>query len=171
MKKLIILLLFLPISIFSQVDLKNRSLTDSNLAILYIGIYNEIKITAYKVDSTFNIKSSNGKVIESDWRNNSFTVKPHLGTVDTLTLFQNGKLILSKIYELKRIPDPIAQLGNITDTTATIKEILSNPELRIILPNCNYKMSFRVISYSALLIQNSGDTLNEYNSKWDCKLP
>lgn len=171
MLKLIAIILFLPLTIFSQVDLKNISLTNPDLAILYIGIHNEIELTGLEYDSTYIVKYTKGFARINDWGNGKFHVIPRIKTKDTLYLYRNDNLIFTKIFELKRLPDPIAQLGDITDTIATIKEILSNPNLNIILPNCYYKMSFRIVKFRALLIQNSGDTLNEYKSNWSCTLP
>lgn len=148
-----------PLSVFSQIDLKNISLTDSNLAILYSRINNEIEITGLEIDSTIILMYSNGKA-EKSTKNNVFIVKPsYYPRTDTLSIYKNNQLVFTEIFEIRRIRDPQSYIGNKNQGKITIKEIISNPELIAYSPDCYYKFNIQVISFVVSLPDRSSDSL------------
>jgi len=123
--------------------------------ILYVGIDNYIEITGIDIDSTYNLTTIFSKSHKGS--NKNFIVRAQRSEItDTLKLFKNEKLIFSKVYNIKRMPDQYAQLGNIKDTVATLKEILSYPTLEIVNPVGGFfRIMVHVISFEIQFISNN----------------
>ena len=138
---------------FAQISFLNTSLSNPKLNILYIGVENIIEITDLKYDSTLKLESAFGQVIAF---NNKFKVTHSSVTLDTLYLYRSNKLLLSKAYEVKKTGKPYAVLANISDTIASLKEILVDPKININIPNCYYDHGFRVYRFN-VQIKNSKD--------------
>jgi len=162
MIRLITYLLFLPFSLTAQIDFQNVSLTKPDMQILYCeGLENRIQITGADGVHSLILTASEGTVniIEE----NLFGVRLFPETSDTLKLYRNGKLILSKIYDSKKLGEFIAQLGSITTGRATIQEIIFNPVIHIVtIPESYYNHQFRVISFIAEMVTQSGDTIQSF---------
>lgn len=147
-------LFLLPGSSFSQLDLINTSLTDPHKNILYLGIENVIQIIGLDHDDSLRIESSSSKVFRSDWRGEHYRiVMPVDRSLDTLLVYGNNVLLLRKVFEVHRLSDPIAQLGNITRSSATVSEILQDPTLSVVIPDCFYDHTFRVLGFEVYVIQ------------------
>ena len=117
-----------------------------------------IQIVGEEENDSIRVKSSSARISRS-WRGSAFrTVYPSSSPWDTLFLFANDVLILTKVFKSDVVPDPVAQLGNIKDSTATVSEILQNPALTVVLPDCFYDHSFYIFSFEARVIQNN-DTI------------
>jgi hypothetical protein len=151
----------MPFVVSAQVDIKNNKLTDPNIKILYIGIDNVIEVTGLTNFDKLELHSSTGQVTQNEWNKtpNTFLVTTGYSNFDTLRLYQNKVLILSRIYEIKSINKPIPQLGNILDSVATIKQILKNPKLNIIIPECLFNPHFYATKFNLTLLNANGDTL------------
>ena len=145
---------------YGQIEIKNFSLIYPDMNLLYVGIENHIEITGIKDTTNLTLTSVTGEVLKfKSHKSNEFLLKQQYTKADTLRLYQAGKLILTKIYEVKSIGYPIAQLGKITDSIATVKEILAEPILCVVIPDCYYDHRFQIISFESLIIQNY-DTIN-----------
>ncbi len=161
----IYLLIFSSLSSFAQVDIINQSLTDSSLNILYIGCNNRIKILGFENDTSLRLVSSHPRTSIRKYENNVFRVGSHKIEPDTLRVYKGDSLIKMEMFDTYYLRDPIPQFGNITDTVATIKEIISNPTLSAIIPNNYYTgRKYYVISFNLFIIK-SGDTTEIYNKR------
>ena len=162
-KATLIYLLFFPLTLLSQVDIENVSLIDPSLSILYIKVENDISLSGSVIDSNTRLTSATGRVFEYP-HNEGFSVVPHYAsTSDTLRLYQANELILTKVYELRRLENPITQLGVISDTIASLQQVLENPNLNIVIPDCHYDHNFWVIGFTMTLVQANGDTLKSFS--------
>lgn len=90
---------------------------------------------------------------------NKFVVRHTFATTDTLRLYQNAKLLIEKIYEIKKIGNPVAQLGDITNTSTTIQEILSNTKVEILIRDCYYRHNLTVRNFNIQLENKRGEQL------------
>lgn len=171
MKNILTFWMFIfPFSLFAQVGMKNMSLKHPDSALLYIGAQNFIEISGLDNYTNLELKSSSGTV--NPFEDGKFHLLVRRQGPDTVLLFRNHKLIFTKIYSIKYIPDAKSQLGYITEKTATVNQILQNTKLYVVLPGCDYKHNFRIRSFELILIdpknillQNSGPTRgNELNS-------
>jgi len=154
-------LLLLPLTTFSQVDISNSSLKYPQINILYIGVENIIKVSGVDKDSNLKLISSKGEVRKSIWYDslNTFLVRVHYTGTDTLRLYQDQNLLLTRIYAVEKVNPIIAQLGDILDTTATKQEILKAPILNVVIPNCYLDHQFQIISFQISFLKAYGDTI------------
>ena len=158
-------LLLFPLTVYAQVDIHNTRLTDPQLTMLYRGIENTIEVSGLDKDTTLKLTSATGEVLESKWNNdpNLFFVKAGYADTDTLRLYQADSLVLTRTYEIKKIGNPISQLGDIADTTATIQQILENPKLIVVIPDCYYDHRYRVFYFRVTFLKATGDTLRTFD--------
>lgn len=157
-------LIFFPLTILAQADIKNSSLIDSKLDILYSGIENRIIVSGLENDTTLKLISSTGEVLESKWDNdpNIFIVKAGFADADTLKLYHADKLMLARVYQVKKIGNPIPQLGYITDTKATSRQILENPILNVVIPDCFYDHRIQIFYFIVTIYKANGNTLKKF---------
>jgi hypothetical protein len=148
-----IYLILINLTTYAQTSIQNISLTNPDLTILYVGIDNIIVFNGQEADSTIKLVSTTGQAIK--W-SNKFIVRHSSATTDTLRVYLSDKLLTSQIYDVKIIGSPIAQLGNIKDTFTTIQEILIEPTINAVIPDCYYDHRFRVVSFS-ISITNKDD--------------
>ncbi len=148
-----IILLLVNLTTFGQTSIQNISLTNPDLNIFYVGVDNIVEVKGLGRDTTIKIVSATGQV--SKW-SDKFIVRHSFATNDTLSIYVSDKLVAKKFYEIKKIGDPIVRLGNITDTTATIQEILSDKKINAVIPDCYYDHRFRVLRFSIIITNNNG---------------
>lgn len=168
MKNLFIsLFIAIPFCVNAQIKIKNMSLDNPNLKELYKYINNVIRVTGLQEKADIKLVSSTmGEFkplnTDSSFYDFNFVIKKN--KFDTLRIYEGSKILLTKVYEVKEIKDPIARLGNISDTVASINEILNNPRLLVVFPNCNYKFKKQVTSF-AFYIYRSNTLLYPDTSK------
>ncbi|MET0394223.1 MAG: hypothetical protein ABW019_13845 [Chitinophagaceae bacterium] len=164
MKKLVLYFLCLaPIRLLSQINVYNRSLTDSTLAILYIGAENEIRIAGNNYNSAETVVSVSGagsqlhKTGEGDY----ITRVSGVGTC-IFILSKGGKTIYKKEFTTALIPDAVATLAGKKDTVMRLYRVLASPFLSVTFPGCFYKHTFSIVSFRAYFIR-AGDTSVTYS--------
>jgi hypothetical protein len=146
----------------SQIDLRNKSLIQSELNEIYVGVENEIQIIGIPNDSNLSLKSKYCKIYEYKGKEPFNIIRPEKIGFDTLKLYQNGQLLFEKEFEIKYDNfNVIAQLSNIKDTAASIEDITKNPKINVVIPNCNYDHRMHVIYFELILLNEKGDTLSQ----------
>jgi hypothetical protein len=152
---------FLVISLFicalcmAQPDFINRSLTDSTLNYLYIGVDNAVELTGYK-HTQFQVTISGGGGSVMTAGSNRYIIR--VSTIDTCTLAvrgNNGKEVLQKKYLTRLAPSPVASLAGSRDTVISRSRVLLNPYLSVILPGSFFRSKYRVILFIATFIQDN----------------
>ena len=169
MKKILLhCLFFLPLLVEAQTRIENISLKHADSALLYVGVPNIIKISGIEHLNNIELKSTRGEL--SPLENGQY--KLFLNSVsypDTLIIYQNEKIVTSKIFNIKLLAEPTIKLGTIPSNYATIDEIKRNNKLQVQLPNWEYKAEFKVVNFR-LSIQNhfgkivSSDEINIGNA-------
>jgi len=164
-KCLVPILLFIPFVASAQVVINNVRLTVPQMNILYIGVENIIEVSGLNDFSELELKSSTAQISINNRSKtmNQFLVDAGYVGSDTLQLYQFGKLILTRIYENRSIPMPVPQLGDLSDSTAFVIQILRNPTLNIVFPDCYFAPGFRVTKFNLTLIHSAGDTIKKYS--------
>ena len=155
MLRVIQILFFLfPLSIFAQVNIINRSLSDSSLAFAYIGMDNEIEITGLKTNIAITASASNGTIIGQG--QNRFLLRPERQGKCVLTFLQKEKKIAEKKFITHYVPDPMARFSNVNDSiqktgraylTINLNRLINDPTLRIYAPKCLLKNKGQILSY------------------------
>ena len=158
-KTLFLLLSLTPFFTFSQVNIINRSLTDSSLRIAYIGVDNFLELKGMKISDDVKVISSQGNVTKT---NTNFTLRVPFCDSIFITVQKKGRQILKEKFKCDQLYDPILQLGAIKDSVASVKEILINPFLRFFRENCFYKKQFMITNFTAVFISQELDSLNTY---------
>jgi hypothetical protein len=145
--------------VLAQTDIINRSLTRPELNILYLGIDNIVEIISEKVELSYKIISSTS--IDSKLTSNKYIIKTSSALNDTLKLYKGSDLILTKVFEVKELGDPIGQLGNLRDTLASTQEILTYTTLKVVIPNCYLLHGFTIRSFKVKISnRQGGDIIN-----------
>lgn len=150
-------LLFVPIIMVGQVEITNASLSKPNLKLLYIGIDNKIEISGLKTMVNLNLIASQGSAKGNEA--GVFYVKASSITPDTLKLYQNNKLILTEIYEVRKIGEIVPRFGNLKDTIASVRQILRNTTLYAVIPECYIIPLFQIRSFNVTIWRAHGQIL------------
>ncbi len=156
------------IELNAQIDLKNLKLTDSNLNILYRGIENRILVTGLEFDTTLKLISTNSFVIKEKINfdnNNYFYLSQSSLKDDTLKLYKGNKLLLTKVYKVERRGYPKIQFGNTSDTFLSVKQILINPKLNVVIPNSYYKHGGFITSFELKLLDSENNIIKQFVMK------
>ena len=130
-----------------QPMIKNASLLDPGIPILYLGISNRIVVENGK-----ELRLSAGadaRITTNDYEKNTFFIEEKKTGFDTIRLTRNRRLIYYKIFEIKVLTQPEARIGCCGDTVMSVARILADPRLTIFHPGCNFfKTSFRVVHFT-----------------------
>ena len=154
--KISFITLFLSITLSStaQVGILNRSLVDSTLNYLYIGVENKIELSnAPKKQVRFEI--TNGSITTTGAK--TAIAKLFSGDSSTILCYSGDSLLARKTFAVDTIPPPHGQLGNIKTFNATPEEIVANAYVVIALFNCYYKHSLKPVGFR-FRIENMGGT-------------
>lgn len=145
----------------SQVQVINRSLTDSTLNYFYIGEDNALEVKWNGVNpATAGVAISDGGSTITRIDKDRYIVRVTTTTDSChLRFYQNGnKMLVDRYYKCRYINPIVARLGDITDSIITVREILINSFVRAISPDCFYKIRFWITSFSADIIHD-GETV------------
>jgi hypothetical protein len=156
-------LISLSIKSAAQIDIECLKLTDNKRNLFYAGVDNPIKVHMnnpldnYTI-STIGAGSSLSKVGKGEYM-------IWVTTVDTCSIIisQNQKEVFRKIFISNVIPNPVASLRGMHDTTVKRNWILANPSLSVIFPNCYYQHGFQIISFQAVFIEAGDSTFTVTN--------
>ncbi len=141
-----------------QIKFNNVSSRYKDDSVLYTGVENYIEITGIgpKAGRTL-LNVTHGEIASGE--GNKYVVRVYAREPDTLKFYQNSRLRLQKVFTVKSIPHLVARLANSNDTILSTSQIKLNPFLTAVLPDCNYKHDFQIISFSATIIPANGDTI------------
>ena len=137
---------FLSISLSStaQVQILNRSLIDSTLSYLYIGVENKIELlNAPKKQIRFEI--TNGSITPTGPGTAIATLVSDDSSV--ILCYSGDSLLARKVFKVDTIPAPGPQFGNITHFFATVEDIVANAYVVVVLRNCYYKHSLKPLGF------------------------
>jgi len=156
-------------SSFAQVNIINRSLTDSSLNIAYIDVRNILELTGHKSPNNLSFSTTNGTLM--DLGQNQFVLRPSKEGECIVSFQDNGKKIASKIFRVESFSDPVRTFGRQYDSVVkdgytyfiAYENLIADPVLRIEIPNCYFKDPWKVVSYRMTLDSLSGgETITEF---------
>jgi hypothetical protein len=61
----------------------------------------------------------------------------------------------TKIYQVNRVPDPVASLGKVITQTLTVADMAADPILYILLPGCLLDVRFEVLCFDAVFVRKN----------------
>lgn len=143
---------------FAQIAVISESVIHPDSNILYIGVDNIIKVSGI---NNYKILSTNSEVnkIQKD----KFNIRVSNFGESIIKLYKNRKLTFSKVFRIDVIHTPIPQLGTIVDSFSTVREILIDPSLQLVLRGSSYKHSFQIVRFDITIIRVNGDTISKGN--------
>lgn len=162
---LIISLFMLRGNAFAQKKptLINTSLTKPEMAIMYVGVENVIMVYG-------NIP---GKYIRMERSGGPLEVRPGMAMrallkyteigFDTLRVFDNDKLIIEKVYEIKKLSSYAIGIKGTRDSILTKDEFLKAKSLELFMPGGYYKPKQKISSYTITISNESGKVLQKVN--------
>ncbi|MBP6390339.1 MAG: hypothetical protein KA175_05030 [Flavobacteriales bacterium] len=145
----------------------NTSLLDTTLAIVYLGVENDIVILGVEPSDALElVHTSRGSISASEHAPGHFRLVPEgistgrdrilaLGEVanDTLRVLVHDQVVLERVFTMHRIPNPEIRFGGLKDTIARAEEILLDPRVRVVLPNCQWEHSEAYVMAHKLTFQ------------------
>lgn len=160
-----ILFVIFPFLVLAQVELKNSSLTNPELRLLYEGVENVLVVEGVINLVDLKVTAVNSEVcFINEANSNRFIVKPGHADFDTLSVFLGDSLLIEEVFAVHRIGNLVARLGNLTDSLVMVNEVLINSTLKAVIPECHYNHGIRIHSFD-LAILNDGDTLFPYRKE------
>jgi GldM C-terminal domain len=150
----IIFLLLLPcfsIGANAQVQVLNRSLTDSTLPYLYIGVDNAIEVEWNGLkpeEHSISISGAGGSIMKVG--ENRFIVRVSNVTDECVVCIsnKNGKIKFKQSYKARLVEYTPLSLGEIESGATTTKEnIVANPFLIFKCNGCYYNPRIQIVSF------------------------
>jgi hypothetical protein len=158
MKALLIAIILLsPAPVLAQARFLNLSANNPDVKELYVGVGNYLSIVKgnfFAQKQRFSV--SHGEATRV--RPGEYSIRVTTENQDTLKYYEDGKLVLSEVFIVKKVPSGIARLGNYPDTSLSVGQILANPFFAVIMPGSNYKHNSQILSFSSSFIDTNSDT-------------
>jgi hypothetical protein len=154
-------ILLFPLFSKAQVNIINRSLTDSSLGFAYIGVENAIELVGLKKNSVkLSFTTTNGTM--SDIGQGRYLLRPEK-VGECIISFQNkGQKIAIKTFSVDTLNQLLVRLAGVKDSFATVQQIITNPLLIIEAPNSFYKARCIVRSFVLSMDPPGFEDLNPY---------
>ena len=152
---LALILCFFALPSFGQLKVINKDLIKPDSNLLYYSVQNHLAIVGLIELKEIKIVSSSNSEISID--NKEIIIRPRtkLG-LDTLRFFKGKTVILSKVYKIDVLEDPISQLAFTSDTILFKNAIIANPILSVKLPNSIYSIKSVVYAFSCWIYRKNG---------------
>jgi len=146
MLRLILLsVIIFPFNLPAQVNVINRSLTDSSKKIVYTGVDNRLEITGLESFKTITITTNRGSLSKSGRL--IYTLRTTSEYSFFITVIKDGLTVYYEKFNSEELSEPIARIGNIKDTIGTVDDILSNPVLSVDFPGSLYRDTCKVTEF------------------------
>jgi hypothetical protein len=147
----------------AQVSVKNVDLVEGAPNVLYESWDNKVQILGLDSADLRDLTTSNGTISRSNNAWNTFTIRCKTGDSAILTIRAKGHKKTQTQFAIQKLNGAThVSLGTLTDTIATINEILSDPYLHVSLPKTYLKEWFRVVRFSLDLTSSSGSVMARF---------
>jgi hypothetical protein len=160
---LLLLLLYHVAFAQKKPTLINTSLTKPEMAIMYAGVENVIMVYGEII----------GKYIRMERSGGSLEVRPGMAMrallkytevgFDTLRVFDNDKLIIEKVYEIKTLGSYAIGIKGTRDSVLTKEEFLKAKSLELFMPGGYYKPKQKIYSYTIFIYSPNKKLLKKIN--------
>lgn len=159
-QKLFIILFFFCCN-FSLINAQHAVAGNIRMNVLYIGVDNpiEIALSDYPVEA-IQVKVNDGTITGSNGKYNWTVFRPGAAAI---TVFANGKELAKYNYRIKRIPDPVARLGNHDSGTISIGEFKAQEAVVMFMENFDYDASCDVTGFTILFVRKNSDIFDVVN--------
>lgn len=156
------MLLFYSASLYSQLILKNLSLTEPGKDVLYIGVTNELKLEGVSDKKNIEIVVEERVFEEIGGVFQAVVFKPGIAKVDVCRKAKTGRqLLLSKVFRAETLAVPTTRISGATDSFLSVAAILINPQIEVFYPGSRFKSDISVLSFSLVITDSNGEIVLE----------
>jgi hypothetical protein len=161
-----LLVLAFASSACAQYRVTDEKRIDTSVHVFYIGADNPVSVQADNPNSQFNLYIAGGGGTIRKESKDRYLVTVMTQSQCTLGIVEGTKIRWKRSYKIETLPDPVATVTGLRDTTISKNRLLNNPFENIVLPNCNYDHEMRVISFDITIISatDSVETRSNGNS-------
>jgi len=146
MLRLILLsVIIFPFNLPAQVNVINRSITDSSKKIVYTGVDNRLEITGLESFKTITITTNRGSLSKSGKL--IYNLRTTSEYSFFITVIKDGLTVYYEKFNSEELSEPIARIGNIKDSIGTVDDILSNPVLSVDFPGSLYRDTCKITEF------------------------
>ena len=155
-KVLLLIMLTMGKSGFSQINIVNKLLLSPDSNVLFLGVTNSIEVRNYK-NLFFEIRAAKSPLSATP-NSYVFEVRPNQPGWDTIYISDGTDVFFKKGFRIDYLPAPRAKLGTLHTDSATSEEITINGWIVTFIPNCKCNTSFAVISFQ---VEFEGDDVEQ----------
>ena len=141
----------------------NTSLTKPEMAIMYVGVENVIMIYGEIPGKYIRMERSGGPLeVRPGMAMRALLKYTEVG-FDTLRVFDNDKLIIEKVYEIKNLGTYAIGIKGTRDSVLTKEEFLKAKSLELFMPGGYYKPKQKISSCTITISSETGKVLQKVN--------
>jgi gliding motility-associated protein GldM len=147
-----------------EVGERSVAISADKMNVFYIGVDNPISVSAAGISSNelrVDINGGGGSLTRTG--TNTFNVKVSTPTDDCKILVNGGGMTASKQFRVKRIPDPIAKLGNKADGDIGNGEFKVQPGLIAWLENFDFDARCEIQGFTLVKVSKREDPVEAIN--------
>ena len=117
----------------------NANLTQPDSAVMYTSVTNTLVLKGIAESDNIRLERTGGPIeMRAGTAIRARLIYREKGT-DTIRVFNDQKMLLEKIYEVRQLGKPVAALKNFRDSMAGVTEILAANELEVYFTGSMYK--------------------------------
>lgn len=156
----IFILFVCSISTLGQIGLKNKSIIDPNLKLLYPGVENLIVLHGSTNQENYSLISSSSEVVKIN--DTSFVLTPSFySKIDTIDVFIDDVIVQSDYFIIGRVAISNVQLGLISKAEASRDEIIENAYLNLMSPDL-YIEEEKLEKFNLNILDENGEIIYEF---------
>lgn len=136
------------------------TVSPTKMNVFYIGVDNPIEVSAAGVrgqDMNVSITGAGGALTGSG---GSYNVKVASAGTATVNVSAKGKLLTSKQFRVRMIPDPVAKVGGKDGGRMNAAEMRVQNGLSAVLENFDFDARFQVVSYQVTYVPRRQDPVS-----------
>ncbi|MCG2614312.1 hypothetical protein LZZ85_08460 [Terrimonas sp. NA20] len=154
--------LFFAVSFSAQPELKNLSLTDPAMDIIYIGVVNDLAVEGVSERQNMEVVVGGKDAEGSNGRYYAMVHTPGTVKVDVYRKVQGDRrLLTSKVFRSVLLSRPKARLMAAADSNLSVGVIIANPQLETFYPGSQFKSDCDISSFMLKITDSNGEELLE----------
>jgi len=166
--KVLLVLCFVLLTSFLSLAFYNSatyvaSVEIQKMNILYIGVDNPVTVAVAGV-STGKVRLESDALKIEEVNVGQYILKATKPGKATLNIFANNELVSEKIYRVKRIPDPVARLGNSSGGRMSAGFVHKSEGLMAYLHCFDFDARCAIRSFHVTLVREGADPIEMINT-------
>jgi len=139
----------------AEVEIVNAEMMDPECKVVFRGYHNYLQVNGLEFHTNFILTTSRDTLQKIGF--NEFGYVATRQSIDTIRVVLNGRIIHEEIFQIRNMPKHEIGLGYIHENQkVSLKYILSNPGLQIIVPGFPLKFCYGIQMFEAKIIKKNG---------------